>query len=104
MIRPTRDVKVATRRLAEHLGYTLTLEGRKWAVTRPPHTEPLKVGAPARVLAHMASVACLRPSHGGQGLSLSDMRSLIRWTGPVPSRGLKGWEEDVISALQEPWS
>lgn len=100
MTRPTSDVRTATRRLAEFLGYGLDTQGRLWTLHRPwpRNTTPLRK-PPAVLLAFLADTARQSMRHGGHGLTTEQVRDVIQWKGPIPSRGLAGWQEQTLSTL-----
>ena len=84
----TKDPKIALTRIAPLLGMVLEQAGKQYALRRTDG-QVIPGRTALRALAFLADQA--------QHASRLEIRDGVRWLGPVPTRGVHGWE---VGALQ----
>lgn len=85
----TKDPRIALDRLAPILSYKIEPEGKSYVLVRHDG-EKISARTAIRCLGFLAYDAMSRKL---------DVRDDVRWLGPVPIRGVKGWEVGALKWL-----
>lgn len=90
MARRTKSPAIALTRLADALGWKVHRDGRRCTLVR--NGTRIDGRTTIRALGFLADEARRREDRYAVALA-------TRWTGPVPTRGVKGWEAEALGWL-----